>query len=186
MGQILQAWQKRGWLDDALVVFSADHGEMAGDHHLLHKVVWYESSIRIPLLMRLGRRGPAGQTCSALVELTDLFATFTEAGRAKSSERNSSCSLLPLLAEPRRGFRDSILSEVDGKFMIRTQHYKYAIDENARGYVLIDLQHDPNELHNLINQPQFRSVQAQMHEMLIERIISAHPYQTGGAGPAVP
>src|SRR5262249_6822796 len=55
VGEILAALKRRGMLENTWVVYTSDHGEMAGDHRLIGKVVFYEPSVNIPLLVR-----PAG------------------------------------------------------------------------------------------------------------------------------
>ena len=51
LGQILQACAAKGCLDNLLIVSWSDHGEMLGDHQLLHKSHFFESSVRVPLLV---------------------------------------------------------------------------------------------------------------------------------------
>ena len=52
IGRILEVLRKRGWLDNTLILFTADHGDMLGDHHLWRKTYGYEPSARIPMLVR--------------------------------------------------------------------------------------------------------------------------------------
>lgn len=71
VGAVLEAIDRRGWRDDTLVVFLSDHGEMAGDHGRLHKTVFYEASIRIPLMVSRPGHTAAGTTAEGLVESID-------------------------------------------------------------------------------------------------------------------
>jgi arylsulfatase A-like enzyme len=64
VGRILDSLQRRGLLENTLILFTADHGDMLGDHNLWRKTYPYESSARVPLLLRwpegmAGRRGQA-------------------------------------------------------------------------------------------------------------------------------
>jgi arylsulfatase A-like enzyme len=52
IGLIVKALKDRGMLDNTLIVFTADHGDMLGDHHLWRKTYAYESSTRIPMIVR--------------------------------------------------------------------------------------------------------------------------------------
>jgi choline-sulfatase len=52
VGDLLALLERRGWLDDTWIVYSADHGEMLGDHGLMAKMNFYRSSVRVPLIVR--------------------------------------------------------------------------------------------------------------------------------------
>ncbi len=84
IGRILDALKRRGWLDDTLIVFTADHGDMLGDHNLWRKTYAYEGSARVPMLLSW----PAGMTDAKvargtelpqLVELRDVLPTLLDA-----------------------------------------------------------------------------------------------------------
>ncbi|HEX2036026.1 MAG TPA: sulfatase-like hydrolase/transferase, partial [Chloroflexota bacterium] len=96
VGRILAVLDERGWTEDTLVIFLADHGEMGGDHGRYNKSVFFESAARIPLVMRWPAALPPGGRVEALVEQLDLFATVVEAAGAPPSRRAFARSLLPL------------------------------------------------------------------------------------------
>ncbi|NWF84761.1 MAG: arylsulfatase, partial [Bryobacteraceae bacterium] len=81
IGRILEALEKRGWLDNTLIVYTSDHGDMTGDHHLWRKSYAYEPSARVPMLMR-GPGVPPGTVSGAPVELRDILPTFLDAAGA--------------------------------------------------------------------------------------------------------
>ncbi len=60
VGDILVALDESGHRDDTVVVFTSDHGEMGGDHHMFQKGLLYEESVKVPLLVRVpwARGGP--------------------------------------------------------------------------------------------------------------------------------
>lgn len=64
LGQILWALEGSGQLDNTIVVFTSDHGEMMGAHSLLGKSVFYEEAVHVPFLIRL-RRYKHGRSTSA-------------------------------------------------------------------------------------------------------------------------
>ncbi|HJN18412.1 MAG TPA: sulfatase-like hydrolase/transferase, partial [Armatimonadota bacterium] len=68
VGNIRAAFERRGWWDDAVVVFWSDHGEMAGDFGWIHKSNFHESALRVPFILRWPARGSAGQVSDAFVE----------------------------------------------------------------------------------------------------------------------
>lgn len=168
IGEILSAFQRRGWLEDALILFWSDHGEMLGDHQRLHKSVFYESSAHVPLIIRYPGVIEGGKICDALVEIIDAYPTLLEAVGAKASERCLGRSLWPLLKGEREAHRDAVFSEVftagHYNLMVRTERHKYAMDDTGEGYMLFDLVDDPLERNNLIGHPEAREIEAELRE----------------------
>ncbi len=75
LGEVLDELERQGVLDDTLVILTADHGEELGDHGLWEHNHMYETNLRVPLLMALPGRLPAGVRSSALVESVDIVPT---------------------------------------------------------------------------------------------------------------
>ena len=138
-GEILKTFADRSWLDDLFVVFWSDHGEMAGDHGRLYKSTFYESSIRVPLILRWPGKILAGGVSQALVEIIDVMQTILEAAGAGPSGRCLGRSLWPVTDNPALEHRSSVLSEIwyggSRNIMIRDRRYKYAIDERGLGFI---------------------------------------------------
>ena len=77
IGLYLDKLAGKGELENTIVIFSSDHGEMLGDHGLWGKIVPYQPSASVPLIVS----GPGvrqGTTSSALVSLIDLTASFLD------------------------------------------------------------------------------------------------------------
>jgi arylsulfatase A-like enzyme len=91
IGRILEALGTSGWLDDTLILYTADHGDMLGDHHLWRKSYAYQGSAHIPMLLRwpAGLGGVRGRESRQPVELRDVLPTMLEAAAAR---RPDSCS----------------------------------------------------------------------------------------------
>jgi len=176
VGEILNAYASRGWLDDLLVVFWSDHGEMAGDHGRIQKCTFHESSLRVPLIIRWPGRVPANTVSNALAEIIDVFPTLLETVGCEPSRRNQGKSLWPVLRGEQEDLREFQLSEIDWqgrKIMIRSRRYKYAVDELGRGYMLYDLEKDPDEQNNLIADDAHRPLEAYLREVLLARLVGA-------------
>ncbi len=171
IGQILDAFEDRGWLDDLLVIFWSDHGDMLGDHKRLGKSVFYESSIRVPLIIRWPGRIDSGKS-DALVETVDVSPTILEAVGASPSERCLGRSLWPIMRDPAEAHRKAVLSEVyfhdRRRLMIRTRDYKYAMTDAGEGYLLHDLDEDPAERENLIGRPDEKDNEMKLQDELLE------------------
>ena len=170
-GEILAAFERKGWLENALVVFWSDHGEMAGDHGRLHKSVFYDGSVRVPLILRWPGHIEAGSTCDTLAVSIDVFPTLLEAVRAEPSQRCFGQSLWPVLDNDNHQHRDAVFSEIAThgykNIMVRTEQYKYAIDDTGNGYFLIDVVEDPTEETNLIGRPDLQQVEGELRERIL-------------------
>lgn len=76
LGRLLAALERAGVLDDTIVVFMSDHGENLGAHGLWHKMVPYEESVRVPLLIRWPKGIAAGARLKTPASLVDLAPTL--------------------------------------------------------------------------------------------------------------
>jgi arylsulfatase A-like enzyme len=173
VGRILEAFERKRWLDDTLVVFLSDHGEMLGDHGRLKKSTFHESNVRIPLILRWPLRIRSQSVSDALAEIGDVFPTLLEASGCAPSSRSLGRSLWPALVEPGAEIRSFQLGEVqlgDRQFMLRSRRYKLAIDSRSKAYMLYDLAHDPEEQHNLAADPAARALKLELRHALSERL----------------
>ncbi len=112
LGRFLAAAEERGDLENTLVVFTSDHGEMLGDHDLWMKRLPQQGSVGIPLVVA----GPGvrlGATAPALVSLMDLAATFVDYAGATVPESMDSRSLRAVLDGSSDSHRELLLSGLD-------------------------------------------------------------------------
>jgi len=173
IGHILEAFRRRGWLDDLFIVFLSDHGEMLGDHGRFGKRTFLESSIRIPLIARWPNRIGANVITDSLVENIDIFPTLLETAGCAPSARCLGRSLWPLLRQTTRDLRESQLAEIghgEKLVMLRTRRHKLAIDGKLRAYMLYDLEDDPLEQDNRAGDPAARSLLEKLRRQLRYRL----------------
>jgi len=78
VGGILQALEDSGQAENTIVVFTSEHGEMMGDHRLLHKAVMYREAMRVPLLVRVPWLAEEGRVIEGSVSLVDLVPTILQ------------------------------------------------------------------------------------------------------------
>lgn len=159
IGRILEMLDKRGWMNDTLVLFIADHGDMTGDHHLWRKSYAYEASARIPMVMRWPEglvSAPRGQVCAKPVELRDVLPTFLEAAGAPVPEQIEGRSLLALARDTKAEWRPFIDLEHD--ICYNPSNHWNALTDGKRKYIFhardgheqfFDLENDPHELNDL-------------------------------------
>ena len=116
VGRILETLEKRGMLEDTLIVFTSDHGDMTGDQNLWRKSYAYEPSARVPMLMRWPKgliAAERGQVMENPVELRDLLPTFLDAAGATVEAKMDGRSLLGLVRTKGEGWREFIDLEHD-------------------------------------------------------------------------
>lgn len=145
LGIYIDALRERGELDNTLVVFSSDHGEMLGDHDLWGKSKPHEPSVGVPLVVA-GPGVQEGVVSNALVSIMDLAATFLECGQASIPAEMDSRSLLPLLRGEQAAHREYLHSGLGDFRVVRDERYKLVTGyPNAESVALYDLQEDPLE-----------------------------------------
>jgi len=145
LGMYIDKLRERGELDNTLIVFSSDHGEMLGDHNLWGKSKPHEPSVGVPLVVA-GPGVQEGVTSDALVSVMDLAATFLECGQATVPDEMDSRSLGPLLRGDTAAHRDYLHSGLGDFRVVRDGRYKLVTGyPDAESVALYDLQEDPLE-----------------------------------------
>lgn len=79
IGRVLNTLEKTGMMDDTLVIFTSDHGELLGDYGSFGKRSMHDACARVPLLVRFPERFTAGITCNTSVSLVDIAPTILNA-----------------------------------------------------------------------------------------------------------
>ncbi len=112
MGRILECLETCGLVDNTLVVFTTDHGELLGDHGLWMKGPFhYEQLIRVPTLMRFPQAIPAGQRTQALFSHVDIVPTLLSAVGLSPPSGTDGVDVMPVLTGETESVRDSVLVE---------------------------------------------------------------------------
>jgi arylsulfatase len=152
IGAMLEVLEQRGMLDQTIIIFTSDHGEMLGDHLMYTKGVAYDSAIRVPLIFS-GPGIPKDHTTDALVELMDLNPTIMDYAGIPPQQGIEARSLMPILQNPveNKTHRSCIVSMMRNWRLVRDHTYKYVENFNDR-YELYDLHEDPSELLNCIDE----------------------------------
>lgn len=159
IGTLLHGLRRDGLLENTVIVYCSDHGDLAGEHGMWWKRSYYEASVRVPLIIAGTGVQQAG-TVPTPVELVDLYPTFCELAGIEVPQDRDGESLLPLCSgrpEMRRknvARADFVVGVEEGGGpicfrMIRLGPWKY-IDFPEAPPRLFDLQHDPGEERDLI------------------------------------
>lgn len=162
VGRILESLEKRGWLEQTLIVFTSDHGDMTGDHHLWRKSYAYEASAHIPFLVRPPSgmiSAPRGQVREEPVEIRDLLPTFLAVAGATANAELDGDDVLKTV-RPNHSWRKWIDLEHDVCYA--PENHWSALTDGRMKYIFhardgeeqfFDLMKDPHELTNLASQP---------------------------------
>jgi len=166
--------------DSTLIVFLSDHGDMLGDHHLWRKTYAYEPSARIPMLMRC----PGGMLSEERgivrrepVELRDILPTFLEAAGRPVNRPIDGCSLLSLVRDEGRGWREWIDLEHNLCYSpanhwngLSDGRWKYIFHARDGEEQLFNIQDDPTEIRDLASDGRYDSVVRLWRGRLIEHL----------------
>jgi len=163
IGQIINALEDRGMLDNTWVIYTSDHGEMLGDHFMSHKIVFYESALKIPCIIR-PPGGAGGWVSDALTDQLDIMATILDIGGETPFEESDGRSLVTNIESGSGGKaahcgKDAVFSEVNLYSMVLTDRYKMAVNSLTREPLeLYDTVDDPDELDNRVRDPALKAV----------------------------
>ena len=109
VGKLLDYLRSQGLYDNTLIAVAADHGESLGDHgELTHSIFLYDSTIHVPLLLKLPGNRSAGQRVSATASLVDLAPTLIDSLGQAPPPAMQGRSLLPLIGNPHPENRPSL------------------------------------------------------------------------------
>jgi len=169
---ILDGLKDAGLADNTLVVFTSDHGNMDASHRLASKGLFYEESLGIPLILRYKGGIPAGKTDQKHLVSTglDILPTLCDYAKVTPPAHLLGKSLRALAeGKPVDKWRSYIASENGWSRMIRSQRYKYCVYDSAdSNESLVDMENDPGEMRNLVEDPQFRDVLAEHRRLLTD------------------
>jgi len=166
-GQVLDALERTGQLENTIVVFTSDNGFFYGEHRISGgKLRHYEEATRVPLMIR-GPGFEPGAEVTAPVVNADMAPTFLEAAGAEAPMELDGTSLLAPAADPTLGHDRGILLETNHYAGIHTERWVYVEHGGSGGKrELYDLEADPFELRNLAGRPGLGGVQAELADRL--------------------
>jgi arylsulfatase A-like enzyme len=192
VGRVLDALDELGFVDDTVVVFLSDHGDMMGDHGLLNKGPFhFEGLLRVPMIWRWPDRFRRANS-PALASLLDVPPTildlagvpipegFTSSEAPRQPPAWPGRSLVPLLTGQADAVQDSVVIENDEDYLglrlrtLVTPTHKVTTYTGHRGPEpygeLFDLANDPRELHNLWDSHAHAALRRELTERLHHRL----------------
>ncbi|HUV67444.1 MAG TPA: sulfatase-like hydrolase/transferase [Sedimentisphaerales bacterium] len=179
IGQVLKALDESPYASNTLIVFTSDHGEMAGSHQLRTKNYMYEEATAVPLIIcPPGRESVAAVNKRHLVSGLDILPTMCDYAGLPILKSFEGVSLRSLVENPNSQMetssRDHLVLEINDKTevrMVRSDRYKYIV--YAKGEMreqLFDQDLDPGETNNLAQRPDMKATIEAHRDMLREWI----------------
>ncbi len=183
-GRILDALEQQGLRDNTIVIYASDHGDFMGRHGMAEKCSLghnvYEDTLKVPLIISWPGKFPQAMQRADLVELLDLYPTLAELLELKmpgNMQELAGKSLRPALEQTGAVDRNYAVSENWSQVTVVTGRYKLGVwidpgtleeyrKRDIRGQhpdMLFDLEQDPMEQKNLINDPACADVREQLY-----------------------
>ncbi len=183
VGRVMKVLEETGKLDETIVVFTADHGDMTGGHGMVWKSTnsFYEEVVKVPLMIRYPRRLRA-QVSDLAVDSTDFMPTLLELTCPKRPIQMQGQSLVPFLTgqkdastarrytfaerlAPNPGGKRKVPNGAKGDFMVRGQGWKFMRYRNGDEY-MYNLVDDPGETKNVAGDAKYKKKRLEMVEAL--------------------
>ena len=172
--EILVQLEELGYLENAIVVFTSDHGDCLGDHGLNQKWNCYEQITRVPLVIWGPGRVPAGNSVDAMIQQQDIVSWLMEMAGVPVPETLESQSVGGAFNGGNFTGRDAVFCEqgkdrmmqADFMTMVRTADWKLVHFLNEDFGQLFDLGNDPHELNDLWDDPGAASIKREMIDRL--------------------
>lgn len=184
VGIMLNWLEGKGVLDDTIVIFMSDHGDMLGQHGFFCgiKRQAYRSSMHVPFFVRYPKKFGAGKRVQPLVDISiDTMPTLLELCGLDIPDDVQGTSFVPVM-ENETETRDAIMYEMmkqsnGGKGQvhqkpergIRTKEWLY-VRKKDKPLMLFDQINDPLEQNNLVNDPAYAEIQAELDKRVLDHM----------------
>ncbi|MQP66386.1 sulfatase-like hydrolase/transferase [Niveispirillum sp. SYP-B3756] len=183
LGRIMASLRKQKIDKDTVIVFYSDNGYLIGDHGLIDKRNAYEPSVRVPMVVLAPDLLPKGTTNDAVVRNLDLAPTFLELAHVEKPVQMEGQSILPV-AQGKISAQDwnkqDFVYEYYWEWSFPQTPTTFAIERNRVKYIqyhgvwdieeLYDLNKDPDEMHNLIDDPAYLQTKIELRHSLFTQL----------------
>jgi len=175
IGSLLQALEKRGRLDNTIIVFTSDHGDALGDHRQIQKWTMQDYNTRVPAIVWAPGRLQANQRSNELISQMDLVPMLFELAGVALPDHGGAINANEVLQGKQSGReyvyaehgRCNMLPSIEHMEMIRTKDWKLVHYKDRDYGELYDLQADPEEVNNLWDKAEYTSIRAELESKLI-------------------
>ncbi len=187
IGELLDGFEADGLLNNTIVIYTSDHGEMLGDHGLWAKAVYFDPAVRVPLLISGPGIREGHHAVSCPISLIDLFPTVCALAGLPAPDGLDGVDFSGVLAEPAKArpprefvssayYAYGVLVDLEKNpvridspnqawRMVRDDRYAYVEVEQGAS-LMFDLLKDPGETENLVGRVEHAERCRTFHEML--------------------
>lgn len=176
VGDIIKSLEEAGIENETIVIYTSDHGDFVGNHGMVEKAAAghniYEDILNIPLIIKIPGKTAEGKRISELVTLTDVMPTLIEVLDLEIPEMKYQIqgeSMADLLLNGKSMNREYVVSESWSQASVITKNHKLGImidptvvkpdwDYRDFGDMFFDMENDPLEINNGINEDKYQSV----------------------------
>ncbi|MCI9590203.1 MAG: sulfatase-like hydrolase/transferase [Lachnospiraceae bacterium] len=183
VGRVLEMLKETAQYDDTIIIFTSDHGEMLGDHGIYLKgPYFYESMVKVPLIISWEGHIKGGIRRKALAQLMDLAPTLLDLANLSVYEGMQGMSMKEILLNPlaEDNLHQIVFSEYANAMrhhsdcrvyvtMVTDGRYKLSYCHNTNQGELYDLKEDPEEFCNKYKDPEMQSVRIRMLEAMVNK-----------------
>ncbi|MBC8406958.1 MAG: sulfatase-like hydrolase/transferase, partial [Planctomycetes bacterium] len=173
VGKVLAALEKEGILDQTVVIFTSDHGDLRGEHHRQNKGVPYEASAKVPFVIRAPNLLPKGKLVHQALATVDFLPTILSLMDVKTAglEQGRDASALLLRPSPNHKWQDVAFLRQAGRtdqgwLAAVTDRYKLVLSPTDSPW-LIDLEVDADELLNFFDAETHQTVADDLMQRLV-------------------
>jgi iduronate 2-sulfatase len=151
VGKVMNKLKELKLDKNTIIVFIGDNGFLLGNHGW-GKPTLYEGDVRIPLIVSAPGVTSPGSAARQMVELVDIYPSLAELCGLPSPSGVDGVSFVPVIKDVKNPGKEAVFSCIQNQRMVRTAKYKYTITTGEGGIEqLFDLDTDPMELKNLVN-----------------------------------
>ncbi|MFW6457628.1 MAG: sulfatase, partial [Planctomycetota bacterium] len=168
VGKILDCLRRQELLDNTIVLFTSDHGDMRGEHHRQNKSVPLEASAKVPFVIHYPDRIEAGTVIDEALSTADFLPTIVNlmGFSATGEEDGRDASALFTTGRAPSGWKDVTFMRGCANWLAAvTGRYKLVLSDSDDPW-LLDTEKDPDELKNFVNQADYRDVAQKLAEDL--------------------
>lgn len=193
IGHVITALKEKGMYDNAIICFTADHGDMLGDHHHWRKTYPYEGSTHIPYIVKwpsgITKTVAVGTKIDQPVELRDFLPTFIELAGGAVPPDMDGISLLKFVQSRSPEWRKYI--DMEHATCYSADNYWCALTDGKMKYIwnfhngkeqLFDLKKDPSELVECSGKSSYEKVLKEMRQAMVSHLSErGETFVKGGA-----
>lgn len=178
LGLLFARLRELNLLEKTWIIFTSDHGDMLGDHHMGAKSVFFEGSAHIPFIVRppaiSWERNPiSGKVCDDPITLADVMPSILAMAGVEIPEELKGADIIKLVDKPQN--RTIFGNENNTFFMVKKGNIKYHLTAYEGAELLFDLSDDPYEQKNLIGNPDYTNIHKELKKMLLQKIEQNYP-----------